>query len=206
MAIALIATIFVGCKKGENDPFMSLLSRTARITGVWNLTSADYDHIYSGGEVGTFSYSYDGTQMTRTLDGDGETYDYSEKVTIEKDGTFKVEVKEEDLYWSYNYETGEYTSGIWTTTLEGVWYFLEGNSDLDVKDQERVEFLIENYKEVDPDGDTYEVNYSGKSNSYDQMFLLDKLANKEMVTLYDFEVSEGSDTYRETGTSTYIRE
>ena len=206
MAIALIATIFVGCKKGENDPFLSLLSRTARITGVWNLSSADYDHIYTGDGDGTYSYSFDGTQMTRTYDGDGITYDYSEKVTIEKDGTFKIEIEEEDLFWNYNFESGQYESGVWKTTIEGVWYFLEGNSDLEVKDKERVEFLVENYKEVNPDGETEEISFSGKSNSYDQLILLDKLANKEMVSLYDYEESAGSETYRETGTSTYTRE
>jgi hypothetical protein len=207
VVIMMISITFIGCKKGENDPFLSLLSRTARITGVWNLTSADYDHVYTdNGGSETYGYSFDGSQMTRTLDGDGETYDYSEKVTIDKDGTFKVEISEEDLYWSYNYVTQEYESGVYKTTITGVWYFLDGNKELEIKDKERVEFLVTKLKEVNPDGETSETDYSGRSNSYDQMFLLDKLANKEMVALFDYTVSEGSDSYQETGTTTYTRE
>jgi len=205
MAIALVSTVFIGCKKGENDPFLSFLSRTARITGVWNLSSADYEEVDTeDGESTTTSYSFENGSMTETTDGYGETYAYSEKVTIEKDGTFKVEVIEEVEWWSL--ETLQNETGNYQHIREGVWYFLEGNTNLDVKDKERVEFLIEKEKMIYPWGDTYETDYSGKSNSYVQILLLDKLANKEIVTLYDSERSEGSDSEVKSGSSTYTRE
>ena len=37
LTIMLIVTAFVGCKKGEEDPIISLRSRDARITGTWEL-------------------------------------------------------------------------------------------------------------------------------------------------------------------------
>jgi hypothetical protein len=205
MAIALIATVFIGCKKGENDPFLSLLSRTARITGVWNLSSADYQIVETeDAESTTTSYSFENGSMTETVDGYGKTYAYSQKVTIEKDGTFKIEVLEEIEWW--NPGTFENEKGNDEYILEGVWYFLDGNNALDVKDKERVEFLIEKEKLIRPWGDTFETDYSGKANSYVQIFLLDKLANKEIVTLYDSEKTEGTYSEVQSGSSTYTGE
>ena len=38
--IAVLAVALLGsCRKGESDPFLSLRSRNARITGTWNLSS-----------------------------------------------------------------------------------------------------------------------------------------------------------------------
>ena len=40
IALSLVvgSTVLTGCKKGENDPFLSLKSRDARITELWKLT------------------------------------------------------------------------------------------------------------------------------------------------------------------------
>ena len=200
----LITSLFVSCKKGENDPF-SLLSRKARITGVWNLTSADYqEKEVDDGDTDITSYTYDGNKMTKTVDGTGETYTYSEKITINKDGTFEMVTEEEAEYYDFN--TLSWKTGTETETVSGVWYFLDENKDLDVKNKERVEFLIEKYKNVDADGDTYEYEVSGASNNYVNIILLDKLANDEMVTMFDYIASWGGDTFSRTGTKTYTKE
>jgi hypothetical protein len=208
IVLVVMAGIFMfGCKKGANDPFLSLQSRTARITGVWDLTSADFQKIYNdGGNTETYHFSFDGTQMSRTLDGDGDTFDYSEKITINKDGTFTFEKEEEDLYWKYHIETFSWESGIYKTTVTGVWYFLDGNNALEVKNKERVAFLQQTVKVVDPDGNTNIDDYSGRSNANETIFLLDRLANKEIVTLYDYQETVDSETYEQTGSSTYTRE
>ncbi len=200
----LIASTFAGCKKGENDPF-SLLSRKARITGVWNLTSADYEEKdVNDGNTDVTSFSYDGENMTETTDGNGQTYKYSEELTIEKDGTFKTVTETEVEYWDNT--NLQWTKGIRTETTEGVWYFLDGNDNLGVEKKERVEFLIEKYRQVDPDGDTFEYEMSGRSNSWVNIFLLDRLANDEIVTLFDFTQSWGGDSFTRSGTMTYTKE
>ena len=201
---AMVLSTFVGCKKGENDPF-SLLSRTARITGVWNLTAADYNVTdVDDGDTDIESYTYNGTQMTMTEDGNGETYNYSEKITIDKDGTFVTITEEEIDYFDFN--TLQTETGIRTETIEGVWYFLDGNKDLEVKNKERVEFLVEKFKQVDPDGDTYEYEMAGLSNAFVNIILLDKLANDELVTLFDYIQTFGGDSNSKAGTMTYSKE
>lgn len=203
--VLLIASSFVGCKKGENDPFMSLLSRKARLTGIWNLTNADYEEkdVNDNGTDIT-SYSYDGSDMTETTDGSGDTYAYSEKITIDKNGTFEMVTSREKEY----FDTGSLTwkTGTETETYSGVWYFLDKSKDLDVKNKERVEFLIEKYKKVKANGDTYEYEMSGASNTFVNIFLLDRLANKELVTLFDYIQTAGGDSYSMSGTKTYTKE
>jgi len=204
MISLLIASLFVGCKKGDNDPF-SLLSRKARITGIWNLTSADYqEKDVDDDETDITNYTYDGTNMTETTDGEGETYAYSEKITINKDGTFKIVTEMAKKY----FDSGSLTwkTGTQTETTEGVWYFLDGNKDLDVKNKERVEFLVEKYKKVDPDGDTFEYEMSGASNTFVNIILLDRLTNKEIVTMFDYIQSFGGDSFSKSGTMTYTKE
>ncbi len=142
--------------------------------------------------------------MTETLNGEGTTYKYSEKLTIEKDGTFKAVTEEEVEYWDNT--NLQWAKGMSTETIEGVWFFLEGNDALDVKDKERVEFLVEKYKQVDSDGDTFEYEISGRSNSWTNLFLLDRLANDEIVVLFDYLQTMGGDSFSRTGTKTYTKE
>ena len=39
LALVIAATSFSGCKKGENDPFLSLKSRKSRAAGEWKLSA-----------------------------------------------------------------------------------------------------------------------------------------------------------------------
>ena len=93
-AIALIAVATLGaCKKGENDPFLSLKSRNARITGVWHLTtgtssSSDATTLAGVTTTDTQSTSYTETTMTQTDNGVSTTIPYTESMEIKKDGTY----------------------------------------------------------------------------------------------------------------------
>ena len=93
-----------GCKKGENDPFISLRSRDARITGTWKFTEEDYSSSTTTTNDGTTTLSssttkFDGSLLTTTYTSGGETYtesySYSREMTIEKGGTYKMVVIED---------------------------------------------------------------------------------------------------------------
>lgn len=203
LAIIMFASIFMGCKKGENDP-MSLSSRKARISGEWILSEADYTNIDSyDGDSDTYIYSYDGTNMTATYDGDGNTYAYSEEVTIEKDGTYKQVTSREVTYWD---NQGVEKKGTNKTTIEGFWYFVDGNKELEVKNKERVEFMVTKQTVISYDGETTVYNYSGKTNDATYTLLLDKLAKSEMIILFDESDIYGDYSYSQSGTKTYIQE
>ena len=114
MAIAALffAPTFQSCKKGEEDPGLSLRSRTARLAGEWTVTemnqtaTSENTNSSSGGfsSSGTSveDQSFDGTSLTiystntsvnsvgTTTTLDTIVYDVvGMTYTIEKDGTFK---------------------------------------------------------------------------------------------------------------------
>lgn len=87
----LFVLIFSACKKGENDPFLSLKSRDARLKGTWVLkesthTEQDNNNLSSS----TYSESYNGSLMTVSETGfPTVSVSYSSEITINKDGSYK---------------------------------------------------------------------------------------------------------------------
>jgi hypothetical protein len=159
IVIALASTTFHSCKKGENDPLLSIKSRDARIVGTWKLTSSDYKHVstgvYSGTSISTTNTStFDGTLMTDLHGNNTSTYAYSEEITIEKDGTYSYKIVEDG-------DTNEGTS---------YWYWLDSKKNkiyhsyfgyLDKLSSKEI-ITIDNdedkdtYSDGDSDYDTYE--------------------------------------------------
>ncbi len=50
LAILLAVPFFSSCKRGENDPLLSLTSRDSRISAVWTLSSGYYDYLLQENE------------------------------------------------------------------------------------------------------------------------------------------------------------
>jgi hypothetical protein len=192
-----------GCKKGENDPSISLRSRTARLAGEWNLSAEDYkESSISDNSSTTETVTYDGSILTTvtvrkykdwtgkdTTVTNTETDSYTEKLTINKDGSFTREI----IYGSTR------------TNYEGNWMWMKGNSEQELKNKQAIILSTTKYTYVDEDGETSYYNESGKSN-FTNMIVIDRLANKEMVFLYDTKYSD-DDGYSstESGTATYTQ-
>lgn len=186
------------CKKGENDPFLSLSSRTGRISGEWKLVSADYtttnqyEDWFSGDKMEDSWHSmYDGTSMTIThteknltvtssVTDPSYSYTHSESSTFEKDGSFS---------WTS-------TSDGDTESASGFWYFAGKSKSADLKKKESVIITL---TQTISGGSTD--NYSGKSLSPDAFYRIDRLTGKEMITLIDYSNTD-SDGMVDTGTGT----
>jgi hypothetical protein len=102
LKLALIAILSLGflaaCKKGENDPFLSLKTRNARITGTWKLTSQETSETYtSDGETDVYSTSYNGTTLNTTESGVTNSVPYSQTIEINNDGTYKMTIIEDGV-------------------------------------------------------------------------------------------------------------
>lgn len=158
-AFAVIAIVGVStvtsCKKGENDPSLSLRSRKARITGEWKLAEGTYTNLNSSGGISTSSTT---TYTGSTCSSNGNTYAYSETLTIDKDGTYEIAVVEDtDVY-----------------TISGVWFFAGKVKDLDLKKKEAVVFNTQQY--IEPGfSETYSGLYGG------EVLIIDQLKNKEII-------------------------
>lgn len=116
LAIAVTVPFFNGCKKGENDPFISLRSRDARLMGEWTVSKIEGTRTTDtkGNNVNITNYTnslttntttFDGSTLTSsnvtnstyygtttTLGGGTKTYinSYSVAITIEEHGVVKV--------------------------------------------------------------------------------------------------------------------
>jgi hypothetical protein len=189
VVLVLFGTIlsFNSCKKGENDPFLSLSSRKARLIGEWKLTSATWTtnsvNISTEADetvTNTYIYSYNfiNSQMTQTTKHNSnpeyfDVYTYNENLSILESGTYKrVNIETHDSETPENY------------TEEGIWYFVGGNKDLDVENKERVGFQPEKRTTVTEAG-TQTSTSTGKD-TYTNLILLDKLTKKEIVVTFDY--------------------
>ncbi len=153
--IVLGVTTLTSCKKGENDPFLSLKSRKARISGEWKLVSGSETSSYSSS---SFTSSSAATYTETSYISNGSTYAYSEKMTINKDGTYKIEVTYDGDFY----------------TIKGDWFFAGAVKDLDLKNKEAIVFSTQEYS--DPSySETYNGFYSG------EVYIIDQLKNKEMI-------------------------
>ena len=159
-----IAALFIGsfalesCKKGENDPFLSLRSRKARFAGEWTYSAGSGSNT-SGSN--TTNWTYDGAVETTTPGN--FTDKYTQTYTIEKDGTFT------SVYTDNN------TSTAVVTTYTGTWNFLGGVGDVKNKSSVVMHML------TITSGSTT-VTYTG-DNAPTSIMDIDQLKNKEIIII-----------------------
>jgi hypothetical protein len=181
--LMLLAAILIlpACKKGENDPMLSLLSRKSRLVGEWDLKEGTTTYTQGGT---TFTYTYNGTTRSYTISGQTFTTAYTQKTTINKDGTYKEEINDDgDL-----------------TTEEGIWFFGGKAKDLDLKNKESVIFR-KTSKVQTSSGTTSTTTYSG-TDCPTYSINIDELKGKEMIIIFDG-TSTGSSTSTTAGTMTF---
>ena len=146
--VALVVLfIFVpfSCKKGEEDPILSLLTRKSRLSGEWILStmnisgnsgSSDYSKVGDMNEITTVSTNEFVSSLTvETI----KTYD----LTINKDGTWE-KIIDSDIYTKEVSETTPFTTETEATkTLKeiGTWAFV-GATKGEYKNKERVIFNL----------------------------------------------------------------
>ncbi|MGV3631196.1 MAG: hypothetical protein ACO1O6_08320 [Bacteroidota bacterium] len=177
--VLLSVTLLSSCKKGEDDPALSLRSRKARIAGEWKVTQMDYYEMsQSNGTTETSTMTYDGTTETtvNTFSTMGETSTetetiiYTEKYTFKKDGTYA---------YARTYDSG------FALNTEGTWVFLAKSKENELKNREAI--LLSKTKYTSQNST---VDYTGVSG--DQIITIRQLKNKEMVWEDSFSTSSGS--------------
>lgn len=157
IAIAIIGlTTVSSCKKGENDPFLSLKSRKSRISGEWKLVEGTSTSTSTfGGITNSSTTTFTSTSYSES---GGNTFAYTEKMTIVKDGTYEVQIMDD----------GD------SFTVKGVWFFSGKIKDLDLKNKEAIVMVAQEFSEVGY-VETYNGLYGG------DVMIIDQLKNKEVI-------------------------
>lgn len=180
--IALIAITLIpvsSCKKGPNDPFISLRSRAARLAGTWKLTNAAYTITQvDGNKNTTIEYTYDvavGKMSYTKTEKIGnaqptvskDSYTYTETWTIDKANTY----------------TRNSVEDAFPVTETGSWAFLNKDKDAELKNKEAVVLLPNKIVSA------FGTDLNGKTDAA-EVVVLDELSNKKIVIT----INESSDT------------
>jgi hypothetical protein len=218
LVLTTTLSVMNGCKKGAEDPFLSLRSRDSRIEGSWNLSSytlttetteVETDASYNTTEttVTTTAVEFDGeewitkTESSTVSSSSGYSYesststedrsDVSWEMTIEKDGTFAYENTETPTFYSYTSVSGGYTY----------------SDSYAIIDEDYATGYTGNWNWVDDGKNKSGVEFWSPSNGLLFYGELTRLSNKDMKISGSEETSssgeEGSESTSYTSTTTF---
>jgi len=171
--------MLLGCKKGEEDPTLSLRTRKERFAGDWYLIRGFVSSSSKNSVVNT-SYNDSVFSTTTSLNPDVViSGSYSRTLSINKEGTFIDET----------YKDNQFTND------QGLWTFLKGNDIEDLKNKEAVLFKITS--QFNSVGNILN-QFAGEERPLITI-RLKKLAHKEMVWtingIVDEQITEGELTW-----------
>ncbi|MGD1846584.1 MAG: hypothetical protein ACFB10_14445 [Salibacteraceae bacterium] len=152
IALLALALLQTGCRKGEDDPFLSLRSRKARLVADWNLDSwsESYPVMYSG-VVYPHEIQLNSNELSEqypfrfaTNPDSVVTFNYTgvlndTKFEIKEDGRFQFQVV---YVQSGSTPDGSSFTRTRNFSVSGTWSFLDGVGEF--RNKERVQFQIEN--------------------------------------------------------------
>lgn len=187
-AVLLLASFGLeSCKKGENDPFLSLRSRKGRVAGDWKITAG------SGTDVSgstTTTWTYDGATYTQTSGSNSTSTSMTMEYSFDKAGTWT----------GTTVTTG--TGFSQTVTSSGTWNFTGGVGDVKNKSQIVMMTLSETTVTVVGSSSTTSTDTYTGSDAPTSINDLDELKNKEMIWKYKGSHTSGSTTSSSEGTYT----
>lgn len=186
---------FAGCRKGEDDPFVSLRTRKARICGAWQLRTGNETHTITDtvitpsdtaiiwhGPYGNFFIDTIITPANTTIIKN--TWDYrftgSHKVTLYNNSSWSQDMnyfinmeinKNGDVALAESYTFDKDYLYQWL----GKWKFGGADKENDIEDKETVIFEYSQYSAAIGDS-----SYTKEINRVDT-FLIERLANDELI-------------------------
>ena len=191
----LIIVLLFSCKKGEDDPFISLQTRKARLVNTWKLIeisgTINEDYSLYENSVST-QIAYDGEKEIRTTTDNGSTtYDtvyYRVEYTFSKDYTYRKK----------RTETSPQDPGLYDYMVEeGRWDFLSKSKQDHFKNKERIILTPVRYFN---DNENYQLEYV----SY--VWILTRLSGKELKVSEENEYNNYVSGYTGTESIDYLFE
>lgn len=181
--VIALGSVVTSCKKGENDPFLSLRTRKARVVGEWKVVSSSSEYVETDGNKTTSTF--DGTTLTEV------DYDASS-------GNSSTTTSTQTEEWTFNKDnsfTYKLTTSGGTQQYEGSWSFMGKSKQGDVKKKENIGLRILKYTSTPLVGASQSTTYSGDQD-YFAVYEIDQLKNKEMIIK-----TSGNETYTSGGTT-----
>ncbi|MFH2141789.1 MAG: hypothetical protein ABIJ97_05165 [Bacteroidota bacterium] len=140
LLLLISLSVFTGCKKGEEDPFLSLRTRSARLKNTWKLVSA------TKSETETYILPEQSYVRNSIYDGEKEITTYVSEQTY-SDTVFyhlQFDFKKDHRYKrKYTGESPDDPSFNVILYEEGRWEFLSKSKTEDVKNKEQLILIPE---------------------------------------------------------------
>lgn len=170
LILLLSSVIFLSsCKKGENDPALSLRARDTRVVGDWKLHSGTYS--YSRPFSADLKDTYTDSQVIHDSAGVKSYNAFTWDVSFENDGT----------YTSVKKETAP--GGVMQIeTVKGTWLFGLKNKTDDLKNKETIILTVTDYASSSGAAlSTYET----KNPVFGEIWKLDRLSHHEFTIMIE---------------------
>lgn len=191
--------MFTSCKKGENDPFLSMRSRNARLSGEWTI------------KEGSIVTTNDGNTSTSTLTETELTNSDGTNTVVYTLGQYTITFEKEGTYTSTTSITLKSVDGVAvtgataeTSTEGGNWAWMSGNKDQDRKNKEAIIMDITTSTYTDASGSS-----TNTATGFDDgdVWYIDQLKNKELIVTQDYtRTPDGGTTTTSTGSLTFTQE
>lgn len=186
-AMILVANLS-SCKKGENDPTLSLKSRKARLTGEWTVTNI----VKANSEVNSSNPFFNTTTSGSYANG------ILTEVTTNTSSGIVTQTSTEEITTTYEFlKDGTYVQtnvhSNFTDVITGNWIFMGKNKAQDLKKKESIMLYITKWVQTDNDGVSQTITGSGISLVAD-VFTIDQLKSKEIILIDENSTVQGSTT------------
>ena len=157
-ALVIVLVSFSCLRKGDNDPLVSLRTRTNRLTGTWKLISGiETTNYTSNGSTSTSDIIYEPGIKKMTASGSEIIKSYSNNITFEKKNNFtRIIVEDFDEIKDI-----------------GSWTFLQKNKNQELKKKEA--FLISITQ-----NETNGIRTVNSGLFLSELFIINRLTNKEL--------------------------
>jgi len=157
-ALVIVLVSFSCLRKGDNDPLVSLRTRTNRLTGTWKLISGiETTNYTSNGSTSTSDIIYEPGIKKMTASGSEIIKSYSNNITFEKKNNFtRIIVEDFDEIKDI-----------------GSWTFLQKNKNQELKKNEA--FLVSITQ-----NETNGIRTVNSGLFLSELFIINRLTNKEL--------------------------
>lgn len=174
IVLVSLSIVLSSCKKGENDPGLSLRSRTARLAGKWTIAK------------GELKETYDDVTETTIINGTNYTFN-SGRGANEVNGTFVGTVEFEKGGAFTDTRTITVNGQANTTTVKGNWSWVAKNKEQDLKSKEALYLTYTSL--ISNAGGTTSTSWINPVGG--GIWIIDQLKSKEMIVKYETSQSSG---------------
>jgi hypothetical protein len=166
VSIVMLVPVMNSCRKGDEDPLISLYSRKHRLCQDWNFSY--YKRTEQHNNV-TVYYEFDGASLTKVEGSHVSISHATMQLSFRKDGTY---------LWA---ETITTDTSLYNYNEEGSWYFTGGSKESDTKNKELLALQKTKVTTIlQSDGTTTSETYNGSGNLDAAVFKIIKLSSKEV--------------------------